>query len=477
MKKSKLFGMAAMAAMMLGSCSTDEVVNDYSPENAIQFGTYVGRDAVSRGSIITTEGNTNADAGILSESLKEKGFGVFAYYTNESSYINGDDPATTDVTETGSPCNFTYNQLINLTGNATDWSYSPIKYWPNDKADKLTFFAYAPYDDADETNNNNGYDNIKFNDLNTMNGDPIITFTVNGTVKNQTDLLFSKSDTKNLIKNKAGDGGIYVDEKVKFQFVHALARIGFTVKAITDEVTSGTPNPKGLDEATSIVLKKVILSKSAGSGDNAPTEGIFYTQGKLNLNQQDVNVTNTSVIPNTYTQVAWTDIVGDEQNEDTQIFTLTKDNFATQTKGTEDTYFNLYEGNGFILTEDEKILNAGNSTTANKLNADDSYIMIIPQDLSTTGFYVYAEYDVITIDNNLGTDNQTYDGLKSKITNHISTQVTGLNFESGKAYTLNLQLGMTSVKVDADVDNWTEVTPGTSVDLPQNTQGQQQQNP
>ncbi|MBQ7350253.1 MAG: hypothetical protein IJW56_05150, partial [Bacteroides sp.] len=142
MKKSKLFGMAAMAAMMLGSCSTDEVVNDYSPENAIQFGTYVGRDAVSRGYIITTEGNTDADAGILSPSLREKGFGVFAYYTDNGSFV-----PTATTNQAGEPIsastpNFMYNQKVEgayteSNGDKTytpqgDWTYTPLKYWPNE---------------------------------------------------------------------------------------------------------------------------------------------------------------------------------------------------------------------------------------------------------------------------------------------------------------------------------------------------------
>lgn len=463
MKKNFYVGLIALTALTVTSCSNDDVVMQ-SPEvnKAIEFGTYVGRDAVSRGSIITTNGNTDASAGILADALTGKGFGVFAYYTDESSYIFGDDPNTNE-TEVGSPCNFMYNTKV----STTDWTYSPVKYWPNDPNDKLTFFAYAPYDDADDTDNDNGYDNIKFNALADMKGDPVITFKVNNTVKNQTDLLFSKSNTKDLIKNKAGADGIYVDEKVEFQFAHALSRIGFTVKAIVDEVTAGSNK---LDAATTIVLKKVILSNSqhtsaVDANFTAPSEGVFHSQGTLNINQQDVNNFDNQ----TPTFVTW----ADDNNDTKQTFTLTNENFATQTQGTESGYFTMYNELGFILTEDTKILNTANSTTANKLNADDSYIMIIPQDLSSAGFYVYVEYDVITIDQNIGNDSNTYDGLKSKVTNHISTQVTGINFQSGKAYTLNLQLGMTSVKVDAAVDNWSDAN-DTDVDLPQNTQQQQQ---
>lgn len=469
MKKNFFVGFIALTALTVTSCSNDDVVMQ-SPEvnKAIEFGTYVGRDAVSRGSVHTLE--TLAGTG-------NPGFGVFAYYTDEGDYVAASAAASEgNAATTASPCNFMYNQQVTGTSSTTgegddavttySWTYSPIKYWPNDPNAKLTFFAYAPYDDADDTDNDNGYDNIKFNALADMKGNPVITFKVNNTVKNQTDLLFSKSNTKDLIKNKAGADGIYVDEKVEFQFAHALSRIGFTVKAITDEVVAGqTPNK--LDASTTIVVKKVILSGAAGTANNEPTTGIFYTQGALNINQQNVNISEGE----SYAQVIWTDFVGDDDNDAKQFFTLTNDNF----EGQENTDYN---DQGFVITGGE----SGNSTAANKLNADDSYIMIIPQDFgnytenNNALLYIYVEYDVITKDTNLGNTNETtYDQLKSKITNHISTPVA-INFQSGKAYTLNLQLGMTSVKVTADVNIWSEEQNGTPVDLPQNTQ-QQQQNP
>lgn len=440
MKKNFYVGLIALTALTVTSCSNDDVVMQ-SPEvnKAIEFGTYVGRDAVSRASVHTMSTLAGQDG---------LGFGVFAYYTDEGDYVT-----------TTSPCNFMYNQQVKITettdGNNTTYacSYTPIKYWPNDPGDKLTFFAYAPYDDADDT------DNIKFNALAEMNGDPVITFKVNNTVKNQTDLLFSKSDTKNLVKNVAGDNGIYVDEKVNFQFAHALSRIGFTVKAITDEVTAGQ-NPNKLDEATTIVVKKVILSGGEHSAvvDASfvdPSTGIFHSQGTLNINQQDVN----DYTAQTPKQVEWTV----DANDAKQCFTLDNGNFEEQ-ENTD------YDDQGFVITGG----NSGNSTIANKLNADDSYIMIIPQDFgnytdddqnNNALLYIYVEYDVITKDTNLGDEDSTQ---KSKITNHISTPVA-INFQSGKAYTLNLQLGMTSVKVDAVVDNWSDAD-DTDVDLPKNTE-------
>ena len=56
----------------------------------------------------------------------------------------------------------------------------------------------------------------------------------------------------------------------------------------------------------------------------------------------------------------------------------------------------------------------------------------------------------------------------SRVKNVIKKNVEFANgFEAGKAYTIKLILGLTSVKLVATVDTWTEVTAST-VDLPIN---------
>ena len=308
---------------------------------------------------------------------------------------------------------------------------------------------------------------------------------------NQTDLLISKTKNVNKVKNPSSGTGIKVEDKISFHFAHALARIGFTVKAITDEVTA---TDKQLDKNTTIVLKKVVLAGNAGEGNDAPTGKIFYTQGSVNLNghPDDFNQSDAThsdkANSTTYTQVIWQDIVGDADDSSNpnavQQFVLENSNFAVQTAPTPSTqstdadwtaspHFETFDNEGFVITGGAN----GNSTNANPLNADNSYIMIIPQDLSSSGFYVYVEYDVITLDKNLGNTTSTtpYNEFKSKVTNHISTKVEGIKFESGKAYKLNLQLGMTSVKLTASVDAWYEGdNQNTAVDLPINTTISQQ---
>ena len=377
MKKSYLFGMFALAAMTMVGCSNDEVVENFSQDNAIEFGTYVGRDAQSRGEILTTEG------------LKEQGFGVYAYYTGQSTWA--------EYSKNGEiKPNFMNNTKVTYDADLEEWTYSPIKYWPNNVNDKVSFFAYAPY--------NKDY----------KMGKTAFEYEVPNDVKKHIDLTWTNSN--NIDMTKQG-----INEKVVFKFQHALAKIGLTYQAATDELASKN---NALDENTTIVINRVILSKGdveySEADKSYKAEGVFYTKGTMGLD-------------NTEDAADWSEESGE------QYFTLTTDNFA----------------NNFLNTE--------NSLTPTKLNKDDSFLMIIPQNFSQTGFNVFIEYVVTTKGRNEAGEEDC-----SVITNRINTEdFVKLNFESGKQYTLKLILGMTSVKVAAEVVDW-ENGDEEPVDLPKN---------
>ena len=107
----------------------------------------------------------------------------------------------------------------------------------------------------------------------------------------------------------------------------------------------------------------------------------------------------------------------------------------------------------------------GVTTTAKHVIANDDYFMIIPTEGSAKAtFKVTIDYDVVTTDASLA-------GGKSTVNNVIWKNIeVGDNtngFTNNKAYTLKLILGMTSVKLDAEVADWEDA--GTSnVDLPKN---------
>ena len=209
MKKNFYVGLIALTALTVTSCSNDDVVMQ-SPEvnKAIEFGTYVGRDAVSRGHVTSIE------------KLAVEGFGVFAYYTNGEDF---------DVAANTTP-NFMYNQKVTSTSGSAmekdandfvgwngEWTYTPVKYWPNNLNDKVSFFAYAPYS---EGGNGTNFTLPAFG----TTGAPALTFNVGTDVEEHEDLLYA---TPVKDKSKNSNDPINIDTKVNFAFQHALSRIGF----------------------------------------------------------------------------------------------------------------------------------------------------------------------------------------------------------------------------------------------------------
>ena len=232
MKKKSLWAIIALAGLTISSCTNDEVIPNTSADNAIEFGTYVGRDAQTRGEILTTDG------------LKTKGFGVYAYYTNDGKYNS----------TTATP-NFMNNTKV--THNGTYWEYSPIKYWPNEKTDYVSFFAYAPYN--------------AYNVATTVPtpGDPIIEYTVDTDVTKHVDLTVAGSILDQQKQN--------VDGTVNFTFKHALSRVGFKVEAVIDEGNQANGNT---DENTN---HNPIANQTTISVQEVELYGNFNHNAKLNL--------------------------------------------------------------------------------------------------------------------------------------------------------------------------------------------------
>ena len=240
MDKKFVMGIAAMAALTLVSCSSDDLdsFSDNSSKNeAISFDGYLGRSAVAvngtRGSVETKE------------TLKTKGFGVFGKY-------DAGDGKTSDA-------NFFVNQKV--TYSNSKWTYTPLKYWPTQG--QINFYAYAPHKEGQTLKES----------TNTFD------FTVEPEAANQIDLLWANA-TGQIKTNFEGT----TKEKVKFLFKHALSRLGYTVKL------SGNYNSS---DAT-FTLKKITL---AGSPDDE-TKGAFYKTGIIDLSKTDskenLSKTNTT---------------------------------------------------------------------------------------------------------------------------------------------------------------------------------------
>lgn len=343
MYKNFFMGIAAMAALTLVSCSSDDLnsLSDKTSKNeAISFDGYWGRSAVSvndsRGSVI----DKAEDLQNISE-----GFGVFGNYTS------------TDVTTTTYGENLFKNQQVtyDATAETPAWTYKPVKYWS--PAGHIDFLAYAPFDSNQKLKENSKLD-----------------FTVNSTITAQKDLLWANAANKT-----------NTDKPVTFIFNHALSRLGYTVKT------------NAAAEGTTITLNQITL---AGSNDGA--KGAFYSAGIIDLSK-------------TSSTDLWTNL-----NSDTKL------------------KFDWVSSNKELSSTETK-------------NDETEYLFVIPQNFSqkTTSadaLYVVVEYTISYSDQTI---------MKTKVYQKLEK-----NFEQGKAYTLNLTIGLTPIEFDATVDTWTDINQG-----------------
>ena len=334
MYKKFFMGIAAMAALTLVSCSSDDLnsFSDNSSKNeAISFDGYLGRSAVA------VNGTRGSEVKI--DQLKTGGFGVFGKYT---------------PTE-GQASNLFDNQKVTYSTSTTPteskWTYENTKYWPTEG--HIDFLAYAPY--VGET---------------TLKNNKSIDFTVEGDVAKQKDLLWANAANK----KKA-------DNPVKFTFNHALAKIGYTVK-LKEAYSNAT-----------ITLNKITLAGSADGKTSA-----FYTSGTIDLSK-------------TSSTDLWTTLSSDAKQN-----------------------FNWFSGT-------QKLDGTYNTPETN-------YLFVIPQNFSapaTDELYVIVEYTI-----------KYSGGSETVTTTNIVNKKLEKNFEQGKAYTINLTIGLTPIDFDADVTAWAD---------------------
>lgn len=434
MKQKFFIGSLALLALMAScSSSNDDLNGGATQENNIPvtFSSYLGKTATSRAG---AAGTITTDGANSTTSLQTEGFGLFATYTDNAEYTAATGP------------NFMYNTKV----STKDWTYSPLRYWPNETStknadgkgatsegvDRLSFFAYAPYVEATATTGAVTENTVGITALTANNAttDPKVTYVVADDPSKSVDLLWGvvpAGTTK--WSNVTGtdidiaEGKPYLNlikpnttQKVNFNFRHALAKLGLKVVGAFDAVTGGTK-----DAATKITVASVTIE---GKG--------FKKTAVLNLNNTTAN------------EPLWEAVDG----ADDITLTVSGDNLNSKIKDSGKDEAQTVDG----VTETAKDLLNSDATSAQKA------FMIIPSSAADKSLKVTIDYYVNTTDASLS---KGY----SRVENKITKTITGFAPEAGKNYTLLLSLGMTSVKVSATVADWTDGS-STQVDLPINVE-------
>ena len=429
----KIFVFAAIAASVLAvGCAKNEVVQNVTKDGKtpVSFGVYNGRMGTKAVSA-TDFGPINSTANLEATT---NGFGVFAYYT-------GDDPYASTTA-----ANFMYNEQVQYTDTDGDsvkdtWTYSPVKYWPNEHgstavspivdegdpsehytADKLTFLVYAPYVASV------GTEGITSMTANNVAEDAKLGFTVPASTAQQIDLMYGVLGSVSTNVEGGTDGAVNgpiadltkqeCDGEVDILFKHALAKAQIDIRTIVDQVAA-TSSVDPSSDGTLVVVKD--LNIIGGTSAN-----VIGTQGILNL----------------YTG-AWSSVTG------TSSFAVDPlpDEIKVNAQPTsQPTIKGVLEGG---LTD-------ANYTPTPPGKID---LMFIPG-----GQIVGVEivYYVCTADAKLGVNSGA-----SIIENHITKNFgTPITVTAGKQYNITINLGLTSIKLDASVDPWDEEA--KPIDLPAN---------
>lgn len=471
------------AAMALGTsftaCSSDDAAAEGNTPtvaadiDAVSFDAYTQRATTRAGhtGAATTAELKNTDDGHLGKA----GFGVFAYYTDNFDYTPLYQP------------NFMYNEHVKWDGTSA-FKYDVTKYWPNEHGsqavsadqDRVSFFAYLPYVEVDPSTGmivggapkavldpsaeelQWGITGMK---RNTLQGDPIIQYIASfdqsksvdlcWATTGSSDITWSTNGTTQTIKGgypwlnvRKPSGVVSDDARIRFNFQHATAKLAVNVK--TDFTDGWTPT---VAAKTKVWVRSIRFTGIA-------------QKAALNLNNPKTLATN---------KARWMDYYGTNELELGESVTI-HDGRKDGSEGVADAIApneailglnpQIVQNEGQIVAGAWKTSGEGTRTGVTSsdqsvfcdADEDADYVHVIP-----TGEKVNVEivYDIETIDSKLPemlSDGETQgSSVENRITKAVSFGTTS-KFESGKAYTINLILGMKDVQFTAEVsDDWDAV--------------------
>lgn len=193
--------MMVLTALAMAGCSQNEVT-DINPDahRAIGFDVYTG---------VQTRG---AETDLTALQKSGAGFGFLAYKTEGDWSTKGSDAVP----------DFLYNEHGTWTAGAPtgSWGYNNIRFWPTNTTDKISFFAYAPYEASPADGSNKG---ITLS-AQTAKGAPTLDFALT-TTNNWKDMVDLVTDNRSNIQDQTATSNAGSPGTVSFKFSHVLTKV------------------------------------------------------------------------------------------------------------------------------------------------------------------------------------------------------------------------------------------------------------
>lgn len=216
--KKTIIGFLGLLGLL--SCTVESELPQADNQRAVGFGSYTEQ--------FQTRG------GELKRAIPDGGsMGVYAYYHDGSLWAT--DAANNQP-------DFMWNQQCTYNADLNAFVYAPLKYWPNEESDKLSFIAYYPFTTETPGNSESPAYPANPSGLQTLltnsgKGLPSFNFTVKDDAADQVDFLVSDLIV-DLPESRAKDdapgtpfNNLSIYDKVKFLFHHALTKVEFRVVA------------------------------------------------------------------------------------------------------------------------------------------------------------------------------------------------------------------------------------------------------
>jgi len=415
----------------LWGCSADgDGVADIADGDYIRFGAQVVEPVTRAAQPTGTIGFSR---------LAASGFGVFGYGPSSVDYTTSLEPTLFDASTTNTRVQYhatASTDMSTVLAVPGSWSYAwnadrtaevvaNLKSWPKstDAAQKLHFFAYAPYVASGDlaTGTDPGITSVS----GMAAGDPQIGYSVSTVPSTSVDLLWGvQSETglpwKNVTRAKKSASAVL------FTMRHALCAVSYQAQVMVNKDNELTDlgdvsSTAAIGTDCRVTIDSVTLKPKSG-GEN------FYASGTLNLN----NTTKNTPL--------WTP--GDRSIDKlvldgTEIDAKVRD--PKPDDGNHTLFMATTSGDGYIpgITE---------SANSQAVIANNNVFMLLPDDVAQT-YELEVPYYVTYRQTAYTYSRRRYVG---KVT------IPDLKLKAGTLYRFNMVFGLTTFKLTVTAEDWTE---------------------
>ncbi len=225
----RFLALGLLGAALLASCGKEDPQTPRGP-------VYTGDRLVSISPTLADENwlPVKADYDPIDNTLlQSKGFGVYAYYTGTEDYSAAKDSSAYNR------FGLVYNNREFYYDGGTWKYYGKDEFWPSTAGEKLSFFAYAPYD--------TWHDKVTYDGkVNTIKYDNFVAQSLSETeLQKQRDILWG-TNTSGLPHKNVWADQYATPGTVDMHFRHAVAKVRFLVQGslpgeTVSVISTGTP--------------------------------------------------------------------------------------------------------------------------------------------------------------------------------------------------------------------------------------------